>query len=222
MFQLVEIVTGMIYGIRRTRSFSLAVVMPVSTLQNHLDRYVLIVTSGGLNQQRTGIIDVFLYTYFPLLLLATTHQLIHGVSHVCSEDGGDTTLIKMRQMKRHITLRNLHLKSLLLLKVGLGLVLLVLELWDLAWQLIWLNQTSAFLVMMSYFEHDGGAKGKASGQPNYGGGAFYTTNPGSVSPATVNIPLHMPKELKAREKELQAREAELKRREQVDHQNFPQ
>ncbi|KAL5082162.1 hypothetical protein RYX36_010583 [Vicia faba] len=80
-------------------------------------------------------------------------------------------------------------------------------------------------------DEDGGAKGKASGKPNYGGGAFYTTNPGSVSPAastkltplphephdrgaTVDIPLDMPKELKAREKELQAREAELKRREQ--------
>ncbi|RHN75686.1 hypothetical protein MtrunA17_Chr2g0323931 [Medicago truncatula] len=79
---------------------------------------------------------------------------------------------------------------------------------------------------------DGSTKGKASGQSNYGGGAFYTTNPGSVSSVTssrltplphephdrgvtVDIPLELPKDLKAKEKELQAREAELKRREQV-------
>ncbi|KAJ1410710.1 hypothetical protein SESBI_21732 [Sesbania bispinosa] len=75
---------------------------------------------------------------------------------------------------------------------------------------------------------DGTSRGKASGK--HGGGAFYTTNPGSVgagssklSPlphepydrgATVDIPLDSSKDLKAREKELQAREAELKRREQ--------
>ncbi|XP_061346713.1 secretory carrier-associated membrane protein 1 isoform X2 [Gastrolobium bilobum] len=74
------------------------------------------------------------------------------------------------------------------------------------------------------------AKGKASGQSNYGGGAFYTTNPGSLPPATsklsplppepydrgatVDIPLDSSKDIKAKEKELQAREAELKRREQ--------
>ncbi|XP_073222160.1 secretory carrier-associated membrane protein 1-like isoform X3 [Cicer arietinum] len=74
-------------------------------------------------------------------------------------------------------------------------------------------------------------QGKASGKSNYGGGAFYTTNPGSVSSGTsklsplphephdrgattVDIPLEMPQDLIAKEKELQAREAELKRREQ--------
>ncbi|KAI5660789.1 hypothetical protein M9H77_20112 [Catharanthus roseus] len=75
-----------------------------------------------------------------------------------------------------------------------------------------------------------GAPGK--GQPNYGGGAFYMTNPGSVAPAnsrlsplphepadydrgaTVDIPLDNSADLKKREKELQAKEAELKKREQ--------
>ncbi|KAL7102320.1 hypothetical protein ACP275_08G112600 [Erythranthe tilingii] len=70
------------------------------------------------------------------------------------------------------------------------------------------------------------------GQPNYGGGAFYTTNPGSVPPAnsrlsplphepadydrgaTVDIPLDSSKDLKKKEKELLAKEAELKKREQ--------
>ncbi|XP_027340588.1 secretory carrier-associated membrane protein 1-like isoform X3 [Abrus precatorius] len=74
---------------------------------------------------------------------------------------------------------------------------------------------------------DGSVRGKALEQSNYGGGAFYTTNPGSVSSklsplppepydrgATVDIPLDTPKDFKAKEKELQAREAELKRREQ--------
>ncbi|KAL2328263.1 hypothetical protein Fmac_021690 [Flemingia macrophylla] len=77
---------------------------------------------------------------------------------------------------------------------------------------------------------DGPAKGKGSGQPSYGGGAFYTTNPGNVpsansrlSPlppepydrgATIDIPLDNSKDFKAKEKELQAKEAELKRREQ--------
>lgn len=79
---------------------------------------------------------------------------------------------------------------------------------------------------------DHGARGKNSGQSNYGGGAFYTTNPGSVPPATsrlsplppepvdydrgatVDIPLDSAKDLRAREKELQAKEAELKKREQ--------
>ncbi|XWS68599.1 hypothetical protein CRYUN_Cryun04dG0104300 [Craigia yunnanensis] len=71
---------------------------------------------------------------------------------------------------------------------------------------------------------------KGSGQSNYGGGAFYTTNPGSVPPATsrlsplppepydrgatIDIPLDSAKDLKAKEKELQAKEAELKKREQ--------
>ncbi|KAK7257464.1 hypothetical protein RIF29_31465 [Crotalaria pallida] len=75
---------------------------------------------------------------------------------------------------------------------------------------------------------DGTAKG--SGPSSYGGGAFYTTNPGSVpsatsrlSPlphepydrgATIDIPLDNAKDIKAKEKELQAREAELKRKEQ--------
>ncbi|CAK8575565.1 unnamed protein product [Lathyrus sativus] len=77
---------------------------------------------------------------------------------------------------------------------------------------------------------DGTAKGKGSGQSSYGGGAFYTTSPGSVpsatsrlSPlppepydrgATIDIPLDSSKDVKAKEKELQARESELKRREQ--------
>ncbi|XVF01929.1 hypothetical protein REPUB_Repub04eG0132200 [Reevesia pubescens] len=71
---------------------------------------------------------------------------------------------------------------------------------------------------------------KGSGQSNYGGGAFYTTNPGSVPPATsrlsplppepyesgatIDIPLDSAKDLKAKQKELQAKEAELKKREQ--------
>ncbi|XP_022764041.1 secretory carrier-associated membrane protein 1-like isoform X2 [Durio zibethinus] len=71
---------------------------------------------------------------------------------------------------------------------------------------------------------------KGSGQSNYSGGDFYTTNPGSVPPATsrlsplppepydrgatIDIPLDSAKDLKAKEKELQAKEAELKRREQ--------
>ncbi|KAK2651033.1 hypothetical protein Ddye_018522 [Dipteronia dyeriana] len=71
---------------------------------------------------------------------------------------------------------------------------------------------------------------KESGQSNYGGGAFYMTNPGTAQPAssrlsplppepyeggaTVNIPLNSGKDLKAKEKELQAKEAELRRKEQ--------
>ncbi|KAK2436852.1 Secretory carrier-associated membrane protein 2 [Trifolium repens] len=80
------------------------------------------------------------------------------------------------------------------------------------------------------------ARGKTSGQSNYSGGAFYTTNPGSVPPATnsrlaplkpepadynnygfgetVDIPLDTSTDLKKREKELQSREADLRRREQ--------
>ncbi|XP_022726193.1 secretory carrier-associated membrane protein 1-like isoform X1 [Durio zibethinus] len=74
------------------------------------------------------------------------------------------------------------------------------------------------------------AVSKGSGHSNYGGGAFYTTNPGSVLPATsrlsplppepydrgatIDIPLDSAKALKAKEKELQAKEAELKKREQ--------
>ncbi|KAH7662369.1 SCAMP protein [Dioscorea alata] len=76
---------------------------------------------------------------------------------------------------------------------------------------------------------------KGAGQSNFGGGAFYTTNPGSVPPAsnsrlsplppepadfyndrsaTIDIPLDSSKDLKKKEKELQAKEAELKKREQ--------
>ncbi|KAK7335510.1 hypothetical protein VNO80_27399 [Phaseolus coccineus] len=76
---------------------------------------------------------------------------------------------------------------------------------------------------------DGAAQGKASGQSNHGGGAFYNTNSGRASAtsklsplspepydraATVDIPLDSSKDLIAKEKELQAREAELNRREQ--------
>ncbi|OVA13917.1 SCAMP [Macleaya cordata] len=77
-------------------------------------------------------------------------------------------------------------------------------------------------------------RGKGPGQSNFGGGAFYTTHPGSVpaatnsrlSPlppepadfynpgATMDIPLESTKDLKKKEKELQAKEAELKKREQ--------
>ncbi|KAG8364663.1 hypothetical protein BUALT_Bualt18G0021700 [Buddleja alternifolia] len=75
-------------------------------------------------------------------------------------------------------------------------------------------------------------QGRGRGQSNYGGGAFYMTNPGSVPPAnsrlsplphepadfdrgaTVDIPLDSSKDLKKKEKELQAKEAELKKREQ--------
>ncbi|RDX62276.1 Secretory carrier-associated membrane protein 1, partial [Mucuna pruriens] len=76
---------------------------------------------------------------------------------------------------------------------------------------------------------------KRSSQSNYSGGAFYTTNPGSVAPAknsrlsplnpepvdynygfgaTVDIPLDPSTDLKKKEKELQAKEADLRRREQ--------
>ncbi|PIA28924.1 hypothetical protein AQUCO_06500039v1 [Aquilegia coerulea] len=80
---------------------------------------------------------------------------------------------------------------------------------------------------------DQARRGKASGHSNYGGGAFFTTNPGSVPPAsnsrlsplppepvdyargaTVDIPLDSSKEFKKKEKELHAKEAELKKREQ--------
>lgn len=74
-------------------------------------------------------------------------------------------------------------------------------------------------------------RGRGSSQPNYGGGAFYMPNPGSVASATslsplppepadydrgatVDNPLDSSKDLKKREKELQAKEAELKKREQ--------
>ncbi|CAO2823798.1 unnamed protein product [Amaranthus hypochondriacus] len=80
-----------------------------------------------------------------------------------------------------------------------------------------------------------GGKAKSSGQSNFGGGAFYMTNPGSVPPAansrlsplppepadfynptaTVDIPLDSGKDLKKKEKELQAKEAELRKREEV-------
>ncbi|XAR66411.1 hypothetical protein NMG60_11012640 [Bertholletia excelsa] len=73
---------------------------------------------------------------------------------------------------------------------------------------------------------DQAAKGKGSGQSNYGGGAFY--NPTSrLSPlppepadfnyehsAPVDIPLDTAVDLKQKERELQAKEAELRRREQ--------
>ncbi|CAI9089499.1 OLC1v1024086C1 [Oldenlandia corymbosa var. corymbosa] len=72
---------------------------------------------------------------------------------------------------------------------------------------------------------DNGARGK--GQSNYGSGAFFMTNPGSVPPAnsklsplphepaaTVDIPLDSSNDLKKMEKELKAKEAELKKREQ--------
>ncbi|XP_058084001.1 secretory carrier-associated membrane protein 3-like [Magnolia sinica] len=77
---------------------------------------------------------------------------------------------------------------------------------------------------------------KGSGQSNYGGGAFYTTNPGSVPPAAnsrlsplppepadfnydrgsanIDIPLDTTKDLKKKEKELKTKEAELNKREQ--------
>ncbi|KAK7327947.1 hypothetical protein VNO77_22040 [Canavalia gladiata] len=82
---------------------------------------------------------------------------------------------------------------------------------------------------------DPAVKGKTSSQSNYSGGAFYTTNPGSVAPATnsrlaplnpepvdynygfgatVDIPLDPSTDLKKKEKELQAKETELRRREQ--------
>ncbi|PSS04761.1 Secretory carrier-associated membrane protein [Actinidia chinensis var. chinensis] len=75
---------------------------------------------------------------------------------------------------------------------------------------------------------DQAAKGKKSGQSNYGGGAFYNTNPTSrLSPlppepagfnyerdAPIDIPLDTTSDLKKRERELQAKEAELRKREQ--------
>ncbi|XP_042493847.1 secretory carrier-associated membrane protein 1-like [Macadamia integrifolia] len=82
---------------------------------------------------------------------------------------------------------------------------------------------------------DPAVRGKSAGKSNYSGGAFYTTNPGSVPPATnsrlsplppepadfsydrgatIDIPLDSGKDLKKKEKELQAKEAELKKREQ--------
>ncbi|KAK1304814.1 putative secretory carrier-associated membrane protein 1 [Acorus calamus] len=72
------------------------------------------------------------------------------------------------------------------------------------------------------------------GQSTFGTGPFYTTNPGSVPPATnsrlsplppepadfydrgatIDIPLDNAKDLKKKEKDLQAKEAELRKREQ--------
>ncbi|KAL5078846.1 hypothetical protein RYX36_007267, partial [Vicia faba] len=193
-YWLVEIVTGMIYGIQRTRSFSLAVVMPVSTLQNHLDRYVLIVTSGGLNQQRTGIIDVVvaayilnailvvpeldlllfrswisccsgvgsciflerqrvcLYTYFPLLLLATTHQQLN-------HDAANEEAYNPEKLASEVITSS---KS----GTRVGFIGLGAMGFGMATHLVKSN--------FSVFGYDdGGVKGKASGQPNYGGGAFY-------------------------------------------------
>lgn len=72
-------------------------------------------------------------------------------------------------------------------------------------------------------------KVKPAGQSNYGGGAFYTTNPNSrLSPlppepadfnnydrsAPVDIPLDSAADLKKKERELQAKESELRKREQ--------
>ncbi|CAA3026258.1 secretory carrier-associated membrane 2-like [Olea europaea subsp. europaea] len=81
---------------------------------------------------------------------------------------------------------------------------------------------------------EAGAKGKASGQSRFGGGSFFTSNTGSVPPATnsrlsplppepadfynptasVDIPLDSAADLKKKERELQAKEAELRKREQ--------
>ncbi|KAH1087556.1 hypothetical protein AAZX31_07G176600 [Glycine max] len=82
---------------------------------------------------------------------------------------------------------------------------------------------------------DPSVRGKASSQSNFSGGAFYTTNPGSVPAATnsrlpplkpepvdynygfgatVDIPLDSSMDLKKKEKELQAKETELRKREQ--------
>ncbi|RWR84463.1 secretory carrier-associated membrane protein 2 [Cinnamomum micranthum f. kanehirae] len=62
------------------------------------------------------------------------------------------------------------------------------------------------------------AKGKSSGQSNYGGGAFYTTNPGSTFERAEqydrDIPIDNAKDLKRKEQELKAKEAELNKREQ--------
>lgn len=79
------------------------------------------------------------------------------------------------------------------------------------------------------------AGGRGAGRSNFGGGAFYSTNAGSVpsaansrlSPlphepadfydrsAPVDIPLDSAGDLKKRERELQARETELRKREEV-------
>nr|ACU17661.1 unknown [Glycine max] len=82
---------------------------------------------------------------------------------------------------------------------------------------------------------DPSVRGKTSSQSNFSGGAFYTTNPGSVPAATnsrlpplkpepvdynygfgatVDIPLDSSMDLKKKEKELQAKETELRKREQ--------
>ncbi|KAL4626697.1 hypothetical protein ACB098_05G080700 [Castanea mollissima] len=82
---------------------------------------------------------------------------------------------------------------------------------------------------------DPAVRGKASGQSNYGGGSFFTTNPGNsrLSPlppepagfnfghdATIDIPIDTTtggrnsKDLQRKERELQTKEAELRRREQ--------
>ncbi|TKY59329.1 putative secretory carrier-associated membrane protein 1 [Spatholobus suberectus] len=72
---------------------------------------------------------------------------------------------------------------------------------------------------------DPAVRGKASGQSNFSGGAFYTANPGSVPAATksrlsplkpeplIYLLTHQ-QDLKKKEKELQSKEAELRRREQ--------
>ncbi|MCO5601408.1 hypothetical protein L7F22_055529 [Adiantum nelumboides] len=61
--------------------------------------------------------------------------------------------------------------------------------------------------------------GRPSGQPQYGGGAFFNPqHAGSLSQAdrdvTINIPLGNGKDIAKKERELDAKEAELKRREQ--------
>uniref|UniRef100_A0A2P2LEN6 Secretory carrier-associated membrane protein n=1 Tax=Rhizophora mucronata TaxID=61149 RepID=A0A2P2LEN6_RHIMU len=78
---------------------------------------------------------------------------------------------------------------------------------------------------------DPAVRGKASGQPKYSGGAFFTSSVPPVSNsrlsplppepadfynhgATVDIPIDSSTNLRKKEKELQAKEAELRRREQ--------
>ncbi|KAL6992632.1 Secretory carrier-associated membrane protein 2 [Sarracenia purpurea var. burkii] len=77
---------------------------------------------------------------------------------------------------------------------------------------------------------DQAARGKASGQSNFGGGSFYTTNQNPTSrlsplppepagfnydrDAPIDIPLDTATDLKKKEKELKAKEAELRKREQ--------
>ncbi|KAG5023293.1 hypothetical protein JHK85_019635 [Glycine max] len=94
---------------------------------------------------------------------------------------------------------------------------------------------AAFCQSCDFVNWDPSVRGKASSQSNFSGGAFYTTNPGSVPAATnsrlpplkpepvdynygfgatVDIPLDSSMDLKKKEKELQAKETELRKREQ--------